>query len=202
MQEIVERLAGYSDLLAPIREAVNRYLKYPSTVSAEGVICVGHRPWVAPQNYMFWLFPTVGQEALNRYSRAFRIRIPEIYIDVLRQLNGAKCFGMILFGAAPSMLGSPPLLDRTKLQCQDLSVAATEWARGYRAPAGLFHFGYRYFSPSENVGYFLGENDRILSLKKSGNVVGEWTRFADFLSDELPPSEKLEEELYPSRWPT
>jgi hypothetical protein len=53
------------------------------------------------------------------------------------------------------MLSDPPLLNRTVLQCRDLATAANYWIRDYCVPAGLFHFGYRYFSFSENVGYFI-----------------------------------------------
>jgi len=31
-------------------------------------------------------------------------------------------------------------------------------------------------------------------------IIGEWTSFSEFLKDELEASEKLEEELYPSKW--
>src|SRR5207302_956936 len=105
--------------------------------------------------------------------------------------NGAFCFGMSLAGVPASMLGSPPLLDRTRLQCHDLGMAATSWASEYRKlPARAFGFGGRHYSYRENVGYFVA-GDRILCVRKSGKVVGEWGGLADFLRDELRASAAL-----------
>ncbi len=46
MQAIADRLAAYPDSLRPIKEAAGRYLKYPSVVTDDGVIQIGHRPWI------------------------------------------------------------------------------------------------------------------------------------------------------------
>jgi hypothetical protein len=118
----------------------------------------------------------------------------------LAEVNGAFCFGMKLCGVPLSMLGDPPLLDRTILQCHDLATAATRWVSTYRVPAGFFLFGSRHFSATENVGYFIDGGSRLVCARKSGEVIGEWGGFSEFLSDELQASEKLEEELHPSRW--
>jgi hypothetical protein len=104
---------------------------------------------------------------------------------------------MSLAGVPASMLGSPPLLDRTRLQCHDLGMAATSWASEYRKlPARAFGFGGRHYSYRENVGYFVA-GDRILCVRKSGKVVGEWGGLADFLRDELRASAALDAELHP-----
>jgi hypothetical protein len=97
------------------------------------------------------------------------------------------------------MLGNPPLLDRTILQCHDLGTAATRWVSEYRVPVGYFHFGGRHFSSRANVGYFIEGANRILCVKKSGKIIGEWTTFSEFLTDELKASEELEETLHPRR---
>src|SRR5262249_13271349 len=146
------------------------------------------------------LYPGIDREALVRYCERFGIRIPEMYVDFLREVNGAFCLGMSLCGIPPSMLGDPPRLNRKILQCHDLATAATHWIREYRVPDGFFHFGSRHFSYNENVGYFIEQNKRIISVRGRSRVIGEWTSFTEFLWDELPASEQFEEELHPSRW--
>ncbi len=197
MNSIAQRLDAYSDTLAPLREAAGRYLEHPSVLAPDGMMNIGHRPWVAELNYMFMMYPGIEADSLDRYSQRFGLQIPRIYANVLAELNGAFCFGMSLCGVPRSMLGNPPLLDRTTLQCHDLGTAANLWVSEYRVPAGYFHFGGRKFSWTANVGYFIDGDDRILCLKKSGKVVGEWTGFAGFLADELKASEELEEKLHP-----
>jgi hypothetical protein len=200
MQAIAQRLDTYPDLLAPLKEAASRYLNHPSAIAKEGVMNIGHRPWVAELNYMLMLYPGINPEALDRYASRFEIQVPEMYAEFLRHVNGAFCFGMSLCGVPLSMLGNPPLLDRMMLQCHDLATAATRWIDEYRVPAGFFHFGGRHFSYRENVGYFIEGNERIVSVRGKKKVIGEWTSVADFLSDELQASEELEEELHPAKW--
>jgi hypothetical protein len=200
MEAIIQRIGAYPAFLGPLQEAARRYLKYPSALADDGAIHIGHRPWVARRNYMLTLYPGLGRQALDRYQKTFHLEIPAIYADFLSVVNGAFCFGMSLCGVPPSMLGNPPLLDRAVLQCHDLATAATIWAREYRVSASFFHFGSRHFSADENVGYFI-DGKWIRSVSKKGkNQVKEWASFTEFLSDELQASEKLEEELHPSRW--
>jgi hypothetical protein len=199
MDSLAHLLDSYSDALAPLREAACRYLKYPSVLAKDGVMNIGHRPWVAELNYMFMLYPAIDRDSLERYSQRFRIEIPTMYARVLSELNGAFCFGMSLCGVPISMLGNPPLLYRTVLQCHDLATAATMWASEYRVPSNFFHFGGRHFSSSANVGYFIEGDSRILCAKKSGKIICEWTSFAEFLADELKTSEELEEKRRPWR---
>lgn len=200
MQAIRERIDRYPDFLAPLRIAAGGYIKYPSKLSNDGVISIAHRPWVGMLNYMLTLYPGLSRDDLDRYCQTFQIETPGIYGDFLCEVNGAFCFGMSLCGVPPSMLGNPPLLDRTILQCHDLATAATRWVVEYRVPKGFFHFGGRHFSYLENVGYFIDQGKRILCVQNKGNVIGEWSSFADFLTDELDASEMLEEELHPSQW--
>jgi hypothetical protein len=200
MQTMAQRLAAVPDFLAPLKDAASRYLKYPSVLGKDGVMNIGHRPWVAELNFMLMLYPGINQEALNRYCRRFEIQIPEVYVDFLRAVNGGFFFGMSLCGVPLSMLGNPPLLDRTILQCHDLATAATLWIHEYRVPEGFFHFGGRHFSYRENVGYFFDGQNRILSVRGKKKIIAEWTNFSDFLSAELQASEKLEEELHPAKW--
>jgi hypothetical protein len=200
MQSIAQRIEGYPGFLTPLKEATCRYLKYPSEFGEGGVINIGHRPWVAELNYMFVLYPGIKRDILDRYCQRFQILVPEMYADFLREANGAFCFGMSFCGVPPSMLGNPPLLDRSVLQCHDLATAVTRWIDEYRVPAGFFRFGGRHYSYRENVAYFIDEGKRIVSVRGKKKVIGEWTSFSTFLSDELRASEKLEEELHPSQW--
>jgi hypothetical protein len=201
IEAIRAHVAEYSDPLQPVRQAAIRYLAYPCAISNDGVMEIGHRPWVVPQNYMFALFPGIDEESLKFYSQRFKIAIPTSYSDVLRELNGAFVFGMFLCGIPGSMLGDPPLLDRAALKCQDLATASTVWGRRYyRGMSEHFHFGYRKFSYVENAGYFIDRRDQILCAKKDGSIVDVWSSFKDFLSHELRISEALEEQLHPSNW--
>lgn len=200
MQTIAERLDALPDFLAPLKEAASRYSKYPSVIHENGMVEIGHRPWVAELNYMLMFYPGIDADALDRYCRRIEIRVPEMYAEFLRAVNGGFLFGMSLCGVPLSMLGVHPFLDRRTLQCHDLATAATEWIHEYNVPAGFFHFGSRYFSFRANVGYFFDGEKRIVCVRGKKKVIGEWTSFADFLKDELPTSEKLEEERHPARW--
>jgi hypothetical protein len=199
MEPISQKLDAYSQALVPLRDAASCYLKHPSALGADGVMRIGHRPWVAELNYMFTLYPGIERAALLQYSQRFRIEVPEIYVSLLCEMNGAFCFGMSLCGVPRSMLANPPLLDRTILQCHDLATATMLWKSEYRVPGDYFHFGSRHFSSKANVGYFIDAGKRILSVKTNGKVVGEWSSFASFFVDELKTSAELEEKLHPWR---
>jgi hypothetical protein len=200
MQTIAQRLDALPDSLAPLREAASRYLKYPSVLSKDGVMDIGHRPWVAELNYMLMMYPGIETDALERYCGRFGIQVPEMYAEFLRVVNGGFFFGMSLCGVPLSMLGNPPLLDRRILQCHDLATAATLWIGEYSVPDGYFHFGSRHFSSRANVGYFFAGENRIVCVRGKKKVISEWASFTDFLRDELAASEKLEEELHPAKW--
>jgi hypothetical protein len=183
--------------LGPLADAARALLGQPCGPSADGVLRLGHRPWVAPENYAITLYPGLPADTLARYAGRFGLDVPPVYAGFLAAVNGAFCFGMSLAGVPASMLGIPPLLDRSTLQCHDLGSSAGLWAFEYRRlPAGAFGFGHRHYSHRENVGYFVA-GDRILSIRKSGKVVGEWGGLADFLRDELPASAALDAELHP-----
>jgi hypothetical protein len=200
MQTIPQRLAALPDVLAPLKEAASRYQKHPSVIEKNGVMEIGHRPWVAELNYMLTVYPGIDTNDLNQYCRRFEIQVPEVYAEFLRAVNGGFFFGMSLCGVPLSMLGNPPLLDRRTLQCHDLATAATLWIDEYSVPRGFFHFGGRKFSFRANVGYFIDGKNRIVSVRGRKKIVGEWSSFSEFLKDELEASENLEEELRPAKW--
>ena len=146
MQAIELRVANYSEALAPIRDAARRYLRFPGAVNDDGVLLIGHRPWVAPQNYTLVLFPGIDRDSQIQYDRAFGITTPGLYADFLREIGEAICFGMFLCGVPKSMLLTPPLLQRSLFECHDLAIAVTLWGRDLYLSKGLFQFGYRYLS--------------------------------------------------------
>ena len=183
--------------LAPLAAVARGLLDKPGDLSADGVLRLGHRPWVAPENYAITLYPGLSADSLHRYARQCGLEVPETYASVLAATNGAYCFGMAIVGIPRSMLGSPPLLDRSRLQCQDMGMLGRSAVFEYRKlPPGAFHFGWRHFSPRENIGYFLADG-RIMSIRKSGKVVGNWNGVAPFLQEELAASAALDAELHP-----
>ena len=193
------RLDSLPPDLRPLADAARALLDQTAGPSEDGVLRLGHRPWVAPENFAITLYPGLPTDALVRYTERFRLDVPPVYAGFLTAVNGAFCFGMALAGVPRSMLNSTPLLDRSRLQCHDLGTAATLWVSEYRKlPAGAFHFGSRHYSPRENVGYFIA-GDRILSIRGSGRVVGEWGKLSEFLRDELLVSEALDAKRHPFR---
>lgn len=198
MKKIEELLAEYPKALAPLAEVAIAQLKYPSIVEKAGEFKICHRPWVAPLNYLIMLYPGLKPAALSRYSKQNGIQVPEQYAEILQVMNGAFCFGISLFGVPRSMLGKSKLLDRRVLKCHNLASGVTLWSTGYQVPPEYFHFGSRAFSESERAGYFLVENRRIIAVRKNQKLIGEWSNFADFLSDELKASARLEAKLHPA----
>lgn len=193
MNAIRARLDSLPAEFEPLADAARGLLAHPGELTIDGVLRLGHRPWVAGENYAITLYPGLPADALARFSGRLGLDVPPVYAAFPTAVNGAFCFGMSLAGVP----GSSPLLDRSRLQCHDLGAAATLWAGEYRKlPAGAFHFGGRHYSARENVGYFVA-GDRIVSVRNSGKVVGEWGGFADFLRDELPVSAALDGQLYP-----
>ncbi len=194
MASLLDRFPGE---FAPLADVARRLLDRPGNPSADGVLSLGHRPWVATENYAITLYPGLSEDALERYCERFKVVVPAMYAEFLATTSGAFCYGMSLAGVPRSMMGKLPLLDRSRLQCHDLATAVNLWSTEYRrVPEKAFHFGGRHYSDRENVGYFIVEG-RILSIRRTGRVVGEWKKFGDFLRDELPASEKLDNELHP-----
>lgn len=197
-EDLMARLDALPPDLAPLADAARSVLDQPAGPSADGVLRLGHRPWVASENYALTLYPGLSADALVRYAERFQLDVPPVYAGFLAAVNGAFCYGMALAGVPASMLGTPPLLDRRSLQCHDLGTSARLWAGEYRKlPAGAFGFGHRHYSFKENVGYFL-VGDRILSVRKNGKVVAEWSGLTEFLREELPASAALDDELHPA----
>jgi len=198
MNEIIQRINSLSRKFTPLKNAALRYVDQASKIDRHGTLLLGHRPWVAPENYMLFLYPGIDPEALERCCNQLEIEVPSLYAEFLSEINGAFLFGMSLFGIPKSMMGNPPMLNRSSLQCHCLSFAVTDWVRQYRLPFEAFHFGSRHYSSSENVGYFLNDS-LIYCIRKNGEIIGQWRDLTSFLDAELAASENYEKVLHPRK---
>lgn len=189
----LEALPGY---VSPIRNAALRYLDEGSKINTRAAF-VGHRPWVAPENFAFSLFTGVTDEQLNDFSYRNGLEIPGAYRQFLNAMSGAFCFGISFFGITPGMLAGTNLVNRQESECHSLLSAAQYWRLDYDVPDELFHFGSRDYTEDSLVGYFMDESGRIVSVQQEGEQISEWTDFGAFLTEELAASEKLDFELRP-----
>ena len=200
MASVLETVNAFPDSLAPLKEAANRYMPYSSQISGDGLVQIGHRPWIAPKNYLLTIFPGLTDSQIKQYQLTFKIEIPPVYTAVLKNIGGAFCFGLSLYGLPRSMLNRPPLLDRSVIQCHDLAMAATHWVHEFNVAEDFFHFGDRHFSRTDNVGFFFDAHECVYSVLKGGTIVSQWDNFSEFLEQELQASETLENELHPHEW--
>jgi hypothetical protein len=189
--KIEERLMRFPKPYGALRDHALRYLAYCSALDTDGAALIGHMPWVAPLAYAITIFLPAKKSWLDNFKRNNGKKIPKIHGDFLLVANGGFAYSLSLFGLAPSMQKSLGLLNRETLECHDLSFANDDWIKEYEVEDNIFHFGSRAFSEHENLGYFIGVDNVIRGLRKNGDVVGEWTSFANFLSDELEVAERM-----------
>lgn len=195
---ISERLKAISESFAPLCEHAERYVHFGTRTDEDGTIAIGHNPKIAPEYFIFTIFPPAHQDWLVK-PRSFKV--PAAYLRFLSVVNGCFAYRMSLYGFAPTMQASPPLLSRTRLQCHDLTLANEYWHIEFRLREQLFHFGGRNYSHSENAGYFMEEGGGVRSLLKSGREVQRWDDFASFLRDELVAAEAYDQEQEKRRKP-
>ncbi len=181
--------------LLPLRNIGKRYLKYCSSIDNDGCIQIAHRPWLGCFNYALMFFPPAKKTWIKKHRE-----IPESYQRLLLASNGVFAFGFSLFGLAPSMQKKPPLLDRSKLQCLDLSLANCDWIKEYDVDQRMFHFGGRHYSYTENIGYFMSEDSLICAFRKTGELHREWRNFSSFLSEELRVAEQNAQDNSENHW--
>ena len=116
------------------------------------------------------------------------IAIPPPYHAIVDQFNGAKFFAIDLFGVLDD--------ESNHRRCLSLLSANAYWIHGYNhLPKGAFHFGGRFYSQGENVGYFYDLSQWVFSAKKSGEIVGTWPSIDAMLRDESQASQKIESEV-------
>jgi len=187
---ISERLKAISENYAPLCEHAECYVHFGTRMDEDGTIAIGHNPKIAPEYFVFTIFPPAPQDRIVA-RRSYET--PAEYLRFLKVMNGCFAYRMSLYG-----FGSL-LLDRTRLQCHDLTKANEHWCHGFQIRERLFHFGSRSYSISENVGYFMEAGGGVRSLLQSGREVQRWDDFASFLRDELVAAEeyhKKNEERY------
>ena len=198
-QQIAERLRLLPAACAPIVEHAARYTRYCSSIATGETLQIGHAPWVAPEAYAFRLFPVAKKAWFQRFREDTGRPIPSGYRDFLLGANGCSAYGLSLYGLPPSLQRDPPVLDRARPQPLDLGAANRHWAREYQGSGGAFHFGGRAWSREENVGYFWAEGG-LRSLRRGGEVAGEWPDLPALLAEELAAAERLQAERTPAEW--
>ena len=184
--KIKEHLDSLPAELSAIRDLALRCLIYCSSISIDGVIQIGHRPWVSPLNYALSLFPPAKKAWIKKFKGK---GIPDSYAHLLLATNGLFAFGLRLYGLPPSLQGNPPLQDRSRLQCLDLGAANEDRIFQYEVDRDLLYFGGREYSYTENLGYFMSTDGQIQSIRKSGEMLRRWGTFSEFLHHELNDTE-------------
>jgi hypothetical protein len=154
--------------LAPIRSFLLAR-KDVEELSDSTVACPN--PARAPHFYALEIWPGLDPSLVRRYESATGIPIPEPYQEILTQLNGATLGDVSLYGIPPSMLETPPLLNRRRRQPLDLEAANRHWRFEYSGCSRLFHFGGVVWSPSEIAGLFLTHDGEFEAYLRSGERV-------------------------------
>ena len=184
-----ERLNGVSNNYEAVKEISFKYLKIDGKQTGNNLEIYSQK-WVAPLKYGIIIYEQTPNDHVKKFENDNNKRIPRIYKDFLLEINGCFIFDLSLFGLTPSIYETG-LLDRSKVQCFDLGTANRNWISEYNVDEELFHFGSRSHSYDENIGYFIDDTGRIKSIRKNGQIIKEWTEFADFLKDEIAVVEKM-----------
>ena len=187
--ELKEKLSSLPNDFLPIERFVNKYAERESRIDNLGTIQLAKNSEFT-EAYFINLFEGAPQLYFNNFLTRYNHEIPEPIESFLRIMNGFHFCDFNIYGLTPSLYKSTDgLLDRTVLQPLDIGTANEYWKHEFERSD--FHFGSRYFDDEENCGYFL-EGDIIRSCLKTGEVVGTWTNFPDFLTSELTTTEQNE----------
>ena len=186
-KDIKDILDKLDSNLNPIKEQAIRYFDIESNVGADNVVQIFKRPWVAPENFGLILYPPVEKEWLFEFERKTGKIIPKLYEEILLQMNGCFVYDFSLFGL-PKSIYTKGVLDRCILQQFDLTEANSSWIREYDANQDLFHIGSHCYD--ERIGYFV-DNNTILSIKETGEIVNSFATVKDFLIKEIEMAEKI-----------
>jgi len=197
---ILEHLRSIGGPLEPLVAVCERYLHYCSAIDLDGTLMIGHQPWKGPEVYAVRIFPPARKSWFSKYSSMHGLKLPTDYKTILSAANGVHVLGLSLYGIPLSMVTTPPLLDRSRAQCLDIGSANAHWKAGFPGQKERFHFGGRLYSDTQNLGYFSDRQGKILAVLKTGEVVGEWSDFRSFLTDELLATEGYEVSQTPNEW--
>src|SRR5687767_894378 len=201
-QAISTRLDALPPDLGALRESAARSARYCSSIATDDTLQLGHQPWVGPEAYAVRLFTPAKKAWIAAFKERTSRAIPAAYRDLLLAVNGCSVHGLSLYGLPPSMQGSKPLLDRTRVQPFDLATANLSWLREYATDPEQFHFGGRSWTREENIGYFWSSARAsvLRAIRKSGEVVGEWRDLPALLTDELAAAEREDAAQTPAEW--
>lgn len=182
MENISEIIDSYSDKYFAIKQQARKYILNGSNVDDKERLNILHRPWVAPLNWGLMIYKGTSKQVLCEFQYDIQINIPAFYKEFLENFNGCFLYDISFYGIIKS-------LTRSYLQCHSLETANTRWIHEYKVDKSYFHFGGAEYNDEENVGYFYDGN-KIISIRKNGEIVGEWNDFSVFLNDEISKSEK------------
>jgi len=156
----------------------------------EGCIRLGRFRKYDHDHFHITIFPPAVPDWLVE-RRSFEA--PLEYLKLLSYMNGLWLFDMNFFGFTPSMEGPFPRLDRSRIQCLDLTTANETWIIDVKNPPGSsLYFGSVPYYPlkegnylsRENTLFFMNEAGRVRALLKGGTQVGEWPSLWDLIAQE------------------
>jgi hypothetical protein len=188
MQRLISKIDNLPDEYLSIKKQAFKYLNNNSNISDLGTLNIFHRPWIAPLNWGLMLYTGAEAKWFELFREKTKMEIPEFYKNFLSQINGCFIYDISLFGLTPSVY-LKGRLDRSKLQCHDLTTANIQWIKEFEVDKKYFHFGGRQHSDSEELGYFF-DGDKIMAILHNGVVINEWTSYFDFLYDEIELAEQ------------
>ena len=181
---IKERISKLPDYLNSVKEFAKQYIDPSISKIEDDILFIGHQPEIAPKYYRLIIWPGISNDLIMKYERINQIQIPEKIQHLLSASNGISLLGLDIFGIPESMLNEPPLLDRSKLQCKDISMAK-DWFNSNLDTTHLFYFGARHWTYEQNCSYFLTNDERIESYLENGDKLYKWDDFHSFFSDEI-----------------
>jgi hypothetical protein len=188
MNDIYKIIDTYPDEYLAIKKQAIKYIQNSSNLDDNQRINILHRPWVARLNWGLMIYKGADTKWINEAEGNINKKIPDFYKRFLTNINGCFLYDISMFGLIPS-------LTRSFLQCHSLTIANNHWIKEFDVDQSLFHFGVGPYSHQENTGYFY-RHDKIMSVRKNGKLVNEWSSFSDFLNDELTRAEnKMLEEV-------
>jgi len=182
MENINKIIESYPDKYFAIKKQVQKYILNNSNIDEKERLNILHRPWVAPLNWGLMIYKGASKEVLCDFQYDNEINIPAFYREFLENINGCFLYDISLYGIIPS-------LTRSYLQCHSLEAANARWIHEYKVDISYFYFGGSSYNYEENVGYFYDGN-KIISIRKNGQIIDEWIDFSCFLEDEISKSEK------------
>src|SRR5436190_19614344 len=145
---INDRLNALPPCYEALRDMVCRYLSSGCCIH-EDSIRVGRFRKYDHDHYHITIFPAAKPDWLVA-PRSFEV--PLDYLKFLSYCNGLQLFELSFFGFSPSMQDTPPKLDRTRLQCLDLTLANESWRREMRnPPADCLYFACSPYSYDQNM---------------------------------------------------